>query len=153
MITKMGSSHPECQTIRLAPAGDGENWGHSKQITKSVSPFAAVGSPEDQAGKWFAVSFCRRSNYTCSRASEPVASWHRGDDVTLCAHRLSFTLTQERRSSCHFECQVWAQMKIFVDENSVFFLKFYILSPHQSFLHLTTIFWLVQVMYHLELRL
>lgn len=55
MITKTGSSHLESQTIRLAPAGDGENRSHLKQITKSVSPCAAVESPEDQAGKWFAV--------------------------------------------------------------------------------------------------
>lgn len=33
--------------------------------------------------------------------------------MMLSAHRPSFILTQERRSSCHFECQVRPQMKIF----------------------------------------
>lgn len=56
------------------------------------------------------------------------ASWQDEDDVMLSAHRPSFILTQERRSSCHFECQVRPQMKIFakvVDASPSFVSVFY----------------------------
>lgn len=67
MITKMGSSHPESQTIRWVPAGDGENWGHLENVAKSVSLPVQLWKAQKikQVSGWLR-HFCRGSNYTCS---------------------------------------------------------------------------------------
>lgn len=50
-----------------SPAGDGENWGHLKQITKSiclpVQLWKAQKIKQVSGWPWY---FCRGSNYTCS---------------------------------------------------------------------------------------
>lgn len=75
---------------------------------------AAVGRPEDQAGKCFTCHESAQVSRTSMHSSLFWCSWQHEDDVMLSARRPSFILTQERRSSCHFECQVRPQMKIFV---------------------------------------
>lgn len=67
MITKMGSSHPESQTIRWVPPGDGENWGHLEKVAKSVSlPVQLWKAQKIKQVSGWPRHFCRGSNYTCS---------------------------------------------------------------------------------------
>lgn len=73
---------------------------------------AALGSPEDQAGK---CSISHIVSVNCTSIHSSLCCWQHEDDAMLSARRPSFILTQERRSSCHFECQVRPQMKIFAE--------------------------------------